>query len=180
MGRVCEEGRNGGAHEAVEEVCVREVNKTTSGPGNAGAQKQEDGKMRTLRGVVLALCTLLLCATLGPGGRADTWNKKTIVTFSEAVEIPGQVLPAGTYVFKLADFISDRHCVQIWNGDESQILATIFAVPSERLETTDRSMFEFEERRGDSPMALKYWFYPGDSVGQEFTYSYHLNESYNR
>jgi hypothetical protein len=136
--------------------------------------------MRTLRGVVLALCTLLLCTTLAPGGRADAWNKKTIVTFSDAVEIPGQVLPAGTYVFKLADFLSERHCVQIWNADETQILATIFAIPSSRLETADDSIFEFEERPGDSPMALKYWFYPGDSTGQEFTYSYHSNESYNR
>jgi hypothetical protein len=126
------------------------------------------------------MCTLLLCATFAPGVRADAWNKKTIVTFSDAVEIPGQVLPAGTYVFKLADFISERHVVQIWNADEDQILATIFAVPSTRFEAPDQSIFEFEERPGNSPMALKYWFYPGDSTGQEFTYSHHSNESYNR
>ena len=51
--------------------------------------------MRTLRVLRLSLCTALLCTALGTGVRADTWNKKTIVTFNESVEIPGQVLPAG-------------------------------------------------------------------------------------
>jgi hypothetical protein len=135
--------------------------------------------MRTLRRVALAIGTLLLCATLAPSGRADEWNKKTIVTFSDAVEVPGQVLSAGTYVFKLVDNSSNRHIVQIWNADEDQILATIIAIPSTRFETPDGPIFEFEERSGDSPMALKYWYYPGDSTGQEFAYSYHSYNSYN-
>ncbi len=132
--------------------------------------------MPTLRGAVLAVCTVLLCATLAPGARADQWDKKTIVTFGDAVEIPGQVLPAGTYVFKLADTLADRHIVQIWNADETQVLATIRTLPNTRFEPPDQTIFEFEERSGDSPMALKVWFYPGDSTGQEFIYSRH---SYN-
>jgi hypothetical protein len=135
--------------------------------------------MRTLRRVALAIGTLLLYATLTPSGRADEWNKKTIVTFNDAVEVPWQVLSAGTYVFKLADNSSNRHIVQIWNADEDQILATIVAIPSSRFEASDGPIFEFEERPGDSPMALKYWFYPGDNTGQEFAYSYQSYNSYN-
>lgn len=131
--------------------------------------------MKTLRGAAVALCAvlvtiLLLGATLAPGARADQWNKKTIVTFNDAVEVPGQVLPAGIYIFKLAESSSNRHIVQIWTGDESQILATIMTIPNERLETPDDSLFEFDERPGDSPQALKVWFYPGNSVGEEFIY----------
>jgi|SRR5437016_12124988 len=133
--------------------------------------------MQTLRVVVFAVCTVLFCAILAPGARADQWDKKTIVTFSDAVEIPGQVLPAGTYIFKLADSATDRHIVQIWNADETQILATTIAIPNTRSERPDKSIFEFEERAGNSPMALKVWFYPGDSTGQEFVYSRY---SYNR
>jgi len=133
--------------------------------------------MQTLRVVVFVVCTLLFCAILAPGARADQWNKKTIVTFSDAVEIPGQVLPAGTYVFRLADSSTDRHIVQIWNADETQIQATTITIPNTRFERPDRTIFELEERAGDSPMALKVWFYPGDSTGQEFVYSHH---SYNR
>ena len=127
--------------------------------------------MRIVRAIQISVCAAVLCATFVMATRADTWNKKTIVTFSDSVEVPGQVLPAGTYVFKLANSASDRHIVQIWNEDENQILATIFAVPSYRLDAPDRTIFEFDERPSDSPMALHSWFYPGDSIRQEFVYA---------
>jgi hypothetical protein len=132
--------------------------------------------MKTLRGAAVALravlvTIVLLGATFAPGARADQWNKKTIVTFNDAVEIPGQVLPAGTYVFRLADSISNRHIVQIWNADEDQVLATIMTIPNTRFETPDDSLFQFDERPGDSPQALKVWFYPGNNTGEEFIYS---------
>jgi len=132
--------------------------------------------MKTLRGAAVALCAvlvtiILLGATFAPGARADQWDKKTIVTFNDAVEIPGQVLPAGTYVFRLADSMSNRHIVQIWNADEDQVLATIMTIPNTRFETPDDSLFEFDERPSDSPRALKIWFYPGNNTGEEFIYS---------
>jgi len=78
--------------------------------------------MRIVRAIQISMCAAVLCAAIVTAARADNWDKKTIVTFSDSVEIPGQVLPAGTYVFKLANSVSDRHIVQIWNGDETQIL----------------------------------------------------------
>jgi hypothetical protein len=133
--------------------------------------------MRIVRAIQISMCAAVLCATFVLATRADTWDKKTIVTFSDSVEIPGQVLPAGTYVFKLADSRSERHIVQIWNGDETQVLATILAIPNYRLDTPDRTIFEFDERPGDSPMALHSWFYPGENTGQEFVYpGYRLAE----
>ena len=119
----------------------------------------------------VAVCTLLLCATFAPSVLADQWDKKTVVTFSDSVEIPGQVLPAGTYIFKLANSLSNRHIVQIWNAGENEILATIMTVPATRFEAPDDSLFEFDERPSDSPPALKMWFYPGNSTGEEFIYS---------
>jgi hypothetical protein len=106
------------------------------------------------------VCAVVLCVIFVAAAKADAWNKKTIVTFSDSVEIPGQILPAGTYVFELVNSVSDRHIVQIWNGDETQLLATILAIPNYRLDTRDRTIFEFDERPGDSPMALHSWFYP--------------------
>jgi hypothetical protein len=126
--------------------------------------------MRIFKALGLSLCGALLCAALSAGTRADNWDKKTVVTFGDSVEIPGQVLPAGTYVFRLADSASNRHIVQIWSGDESQLLTTILTVPDYRLDAADRPMFEFEERPSDSPMALHSWFFPGDNTGQQFMY----------
>jgi len=121
-----------------------------------------------------ALVGLVAVALLGtmalPSGRADTWNKKTVVTFSQAVEVPGKILPAGTYTFKLLDSPSDRHIVQIFNADGSQIITTILAINNYRLEPKGDTVMKFSERPGDEPDALRAWFYPGDNFGQEFVY----------
>jgi hypothetical protein len=135
--------------------------------------------MQTLRGAVLALSAVLLGTTLTPGARADQWDQKTIVTFSEDVQVPGQVLPAGTYIFRLADNNTDRHIVQIWNAYDNQLVTTIMTIPYTRLDPQDKHFFQFDERPAGSPVALKLWFHPGESTAEEFIYSNRSNsESY--
>jgi hypothetical protein len=80
------------------------------------------------------------------------------------------VLPAGTYVFKILDSQSDRHIVQIFNADETQIYATILAIPNYRLKATDKTVVTFRERPAGEPEALRAWFYPGRNWGEEFVY----------
>ena len=59
----------------------------------------------------------LTCGVLAPAVRAGEGNRKTSVTFTAPVEIPGvhlggrAVLPAGTHVFKILDSRCDRHVV---------------------------------------------------------------------
>jgi hypothetical protein len=126
--------------------------------------------MKPFKALLSLFAVSLLGATVLPSARADTWNKKTVVTFSQAVEVPGKILPAGTYTFQLLDSPSDRHIVQIFNADGSQIIATILAINNYRLEPTGDTVMKFNERPGDSPEALRAWFYPGDNFGQEFVY----------
>jgi hypothetical protein len=119
---------------------------------------------------MLLLGVFLLCAAFTPRTKADIWNHKTIVTFGDSVEIPGQILPAGTYVFKLMDSQSDRHIVQIWTGDEQELIATVHSIPNQRMRPAGDTMFTFDERPSDSPQALRTWFYPGATIGEEFVY----------
>jgi hypothetical protein len=119
------------------------------------------------RALTLICCTLLFAVFCV---RADEWNKKTVVTFNQPVELPGIVLPAGTYVFKLLDSASDRHIFQVFNKDETKIFATILAIPNYRLEPTGETVLRFTERPKTRPEALRAWFYPGDNFGQEFVY----------
>jgi hypothetical protein len=118
----------------------------------------------------------LLGAVSAPGVKADEWNRKTTITFSGPVEIPGVhlkgwgVLPAGTYVFKIVDSQSDRHIVQIFNSDETRCYATILAIPNYRLKVTDKTVVTFRERPAGQPEALRAWFYPGRNWGEEFVY----------
>src|SRR6478609_778641 len=122
-------------------------------------------------------CIAVMSAMCAPGAKADEWNRKTVITFSGPVEIPGVhlagwgVLPAGTYVFKILDSQSDRHIVQIFNKEETTIYATILAIPNYRLKATDKTVITFRERAAGQPEALRAWFYPGQNWGEEFVYS---------
>jgi len=129
--------------------------------------------MKLLQGLGTGLCLTVLCLLAAPKAQADDWNQKTVVTFSAPVEVPGvgqHLLPAGTYVFKLLDSPSDRHIVQIFNQDETQVLTTILAIPNYRLKTTDKTVITFRERPAGEPEAIKAWFYPGREWGDHFVY----------
>ena len=127
--------------------------------------------MNRFKVVVTIFCLSLAALAFSPSANADGWNKKTVVTFSQPVEIPGGiVLPAGTYVIKLLDSLSNRHIVQIFNQDENHIYATILAIPNWRLDVTDKTVLTFGERAAGDPQAIRSWFYPGDNFGQEFVY----------
>ncbi|MGI9071033.1 MAG: hypothetical protein ACR2JB_06850 [Bryobacteraceae bacterium] len=60
--------------------------------------------------------------------QVESGGQVAIVTFSSPVEIPGQVLEAGTYVFKLAHSESDRDLVQVFNKDETHLYGTFLAI----------------------------------------------------
>jgi hypothetical protein len=101
---------------------------------------------------------------------ADDFDQKTVFTFSGPVEIPGQVLSAGTYVFKLADSSSDRNIVQVFNKDETNLYGTFLAIPDYRIKPAGKTIITFEERPAGSPEAVKAWFYPGENYGRDFVY----------
>jgi hypothetical protein len=127
--------------------------------------------MRRIRTLRLAIGAAVLCAALGTGARADNWDRKTVVTFADAVEIPGQILPPGTYVFKLVNLADNRNLVQIMNEDQSFVFATVQTVSTSRRNATEDTLFRFDERSSDSPEALRTWYYPGDNRGVSFIYS---------
>jgi hypothetical protein len=112
-----------------------------------------------------------MTVAVAPAVHADAWDKKTIATFSQSIEIPGKILAPGTYVFKLMDSPSDRHIVRIMNEREDQVVATVLAIPNYRLEPKSKTVFTFYEMPGGQPEVLREWFYPGDNFGQEFAYS---------
>src|SRR5579863_1902797 len=129
--------------------------------------------MKLLKGIGIALCLSVLCVLVVTTARADDWNRKTVITFSGPVEVPGvgqHTLPAGTYVFKILDSQSDRHIVQIFNQYETKVLTTVLAIPNYRLKTTDKTTITFRERPTGQPEALRAWFYPGRAWGEEFVY----------
>lgn len=125
--------------------------------------------MRVVRmiGCVAALAAVLAIA---PTARADEYNKLTYLTFSGPVQIPGATLAAGTYMFKLADTMADRHIVQVFDKDGGKLYATLLAVPDYRIDAPDKNVVMFAERPAGTPQAVRAWWYPGDTTGEEFVY----------
>lgn len=125
--------------------------------------------MRRISTKLLSTCgALLLGATLASAQNAD---RNTVVTFSAPVALPGVTLPAGSYLFKLADSQVNRNIVQVFDKDRTKILATIIAIPAQRNEPADETVITFKEAPANAAPAIQYWYYPGEKSGQEFAYS---------
>src|SRR5712692_1642773 len=129
------------------------------------------------RNTSLLFGVALIAAAVVAPVKADQWNKKTVITITEPVQMPSccnpehvVVLQPGTYVLALVDSLSDRHIVRVLQQDEKTVVTTILAIPNYRLQPTDKSTFQFWETPAGNPRAMRAWFYPGDNFGQEFAY----------
>jgi len=126
--------------------------------------------LAVLGGLVLGLCTMAFRA------QADVWNKKTVLTVDQPIQVQDTYLEPGTYVFKLLDSSSNRNIVQIYNSDENHLINTIMAIPNYRLQPTGNTRFTFYETPPGTARAMHAWFYPGDNFGQEFRYPKQLHQ----
>ena len=137
-------------------------------------------KLRLLspsRTALTILCGMVLAAGIvTTPARADLFDKKTILTVNQPIQVTDTVLEPGQYVLKLLDSQADRHIVQIFNRDQTHIINTVLAIPAERLEPTGKTEFTFWETPPGTYRALRRWYYPGDNFGQEFAYPRHLQQ----
>jgi Protein of unknown function (DUF2911) len=125
-------------------------------------------KLYIIAGLIIAFGLFYVLAA-----RADESDQATTVTFNQPVQIPGQLLPAGTYVFKLAYRDTDQSVVQIFNSKETHLYATLETIPTDRRDTTGRTVITLAEQGAGKPDVLLKWFYPGNLTGNEFLYSDH-------
>jgi hypothetical protein len=106
--------------------------------------------------------------------QADSWDKKTILTVHQPMQVRETLLEPGKYVFKLYESTSNRHVVQIFNERQTRLIDTVMAIPKQRTDLD--AAFTFWETPSGTAPALRAWFYPGDTIGQEFPYPKHLTQ----
>ena len=111
----------------------------------------------------LALASLVVFSD----AHASEVDQATKLTFSQSVQIPGQVLPAGTYWF----VVLTPNAVRIFNSDQSKVVATLLTNPAEVLKPADKTTVTFADRGSMQPAAIVTWFYPGRLEGHQFMYS---------
>jgi len=120
------------------------------------------------------ICGLAIASGFAvPRAQADEWNKKTILTVNEPIQVTNKLLDPGRYVFMLLNSSSNRHIVEIFDADQTHLIDTVMAVPNYRIQPTGNSRFLFWETPPGTAKALRAWFYPGDNFGQEFRYPEH-------
>jgi hypothetical protein len=88
---------------------------------------------------------------------------------SQPVQIPGQVLPAGTYRFQVAD-TNDRHFIHMFREDRT-VVATVNPAPRVRYGRSDEVAITLANRGGTQPQAIVAWFFVGETEGHELLYS---------
>jgi hypothetical protein len=102
--------------------------------------------------------------------RADEEKETTTITFSAPVEIPGQVLPAGSYIFERVDDNDLRDMVEIFNADHTKLYAMLQTIPADRMNPTGDPAITLAQQGSENPDVLVHWFYGGALTGHEFIY----------
>ena len=128
--------------------------------------------MTALKSIALIFCLALATIAFVPDARAGQWSERTELQFNDPVEIPGTVLPAGTYWFVLSSDQSNRNIVQIFDAKQNKVFATLMTTPTRRWRTTGKTEIVLVTRH-NSPDAVWKWYYPGLRTGHEFLYKGH-------
>jgi hypothetical protein len=113
--------------------------------------------------------TVFVCLLAAPVS-AQPLDKRTFFTFSGPVTLPGVTLPAGQYLFRLADPIAGSKVVQVLNADGTKPYGQFFTLPTQRFELSETPEIRFMETASGMPAAIKTWWYPGEQTGYEFIY----------
>lgn len=124
-------------------------------------------RMMTIAAAVVG--TVLVPLALSVAAQQPDTRDKTIMTFSNAVELPGMRLGPGKYVFRIADTAS-RNVIQVLAEDEQKMLGQWLFVPAERQDVTGDTVVTFRETSATSTPAVQFWYYPGEKIGKEFIY----------
>jgi len=127
--------------------------------------------MKINRGYIAVGLVIAFALFFELAAHADESDEATFMSFSAPVQIPGQVLPAGTYLFQLADRGSETHVVQVFSSDRAVLYGTFLTVATERQSPTDDTTVKLAEPESRGTPVLLKWFYPGRDIGNEFLYS---------
>jgi hypothetical protein len=125
------------------------------------------------RKIVHTLCGVVLLGVLATSSALATFNtnRATYFTFSRSVQLPGVTLPAGKYVFEIANPGTSANVVLVRSRDRSTLHAfkitnSVYRPASRNLEAT----ITFGETSGGNPPPVKAWYPQGETMGREFIY----------
>ena len=121
--------------------------------------------------VIWTACAVAVAAIfIAAVARAETFDKRTVFTFSQPISLPGVTLPAGEYLFRIVDTTTSRKVVQVLSGDGKTPYAMLHTIPDIRRDPSGNPEVRFMETAKGHPNAVKTWWYPQETIGYEFIY----------
>jgi LPXTG-motif cell wall-anchored protein len=119
---------------------------------------------------MVAVSTFAILALSIGTAQAQPADYRTFFTFSAPVTLPGVTLPAGTYLFRLADPTTGRKVINVLSADGKRSLAMLHTIPNQLLDAPQNAEIRFMETTANTPPPIKTWWYPGKAIGYEFIY----------
>ena len=120
--------------------------------------------------LVAFLTLAVLTLSIGSRAEAQTANYRTHFTFSAPVTLPGQTLPAGKYIFRLADPDGSRKVINVLSGDGRRSMGMLHSIPNQATKPPQDAEIRFMETDAQVPPPVKTWWYAGKAIGYEFIY----------
>jgi hypothetical protein len=120
--------------------------------------------------MIASMALMVLTLGIGSAAQAQPADYRTYFTFSGPVTLPGVTLPAGKYIFRLADPNSSRKVIAIQSEDGRKQLALLHTIPNQAQKAPNDPEIRFMETSSNVPPPVKTWWYPGKAIGYEFIY----------
>ena len=124
-----------------------------------------------LKRLISASVLVVLVGAASGANAFTTSDKRTYFTFSQPVALPGVTLPAGTYMFRLADDTTARKVIQVTNKQGTESFAMLHTLPVYRPDAPRDPEVRFMETASGAPIAVRAWWQPGERTGYGFIYS---------
>ena len=124
----------------------------------------------TKSGWLLGIICLVMASIAGPAVRADDPAQQATVTIQSPEQVPGSVLPAGTYMFKKTGAQSGWVIVQIYSKDGSALVTTILAYPNTKVASNGQNFVVYPANGSGTIPAMEGIVFTGDSTVEQFAY----------
>jgi hypothetical protein len=118
-----------------------------------------------------AAVLVVLVGAMASGANAFTSDKRTYFTFNQPVALPGVMLPAGTYMFRIANPDTSRNVIAVLNKQGNEQFAMLNTVQAQRSDAPKDSEIRFRETAAGAPPAVGTYWYMGERTGYEFVYT---------
>lgn len=121
-------------------------------------------------GLLVSALVLAGSGLMAGVARADAPAKSTAISIETPTQVPGSVLPAGTYMFKNSGSRSGWNVVQIYNHDGSALVTTVLAYPNPKVAANGQTVIIYPANGAGTIPTMEGVVLAGESTVEQLAY----------